>query len=153
MFDDLLNAAASLFGAANGFNQEFPGFGGGDMWNANAAMDQQFFNWAWQQSQAVARAMPNNVSSAEIIGAMQPHTTGAVYGQMNAAWHQNQQRQSEAMDHFSRQMRDQAVYVNPVTGERYVLPLHPGGYHQSPAGWFHAGQHPTDVNRNFHDES
>ncbi len=122
----------------------------GDLAAWNMAQDQQFMQNAWIGAQIVARQIPNNVSSAEIIGAMRPHSTEAVYGGYNAAWYPNQAAQSAAMNRFSQHMRDQGIYVNPVTGQTYQMPSYPNGYYQDGAGWMYQGNHPTDYNGNFY---
>jgi hypothetical protein len=122
----------------------------GDLAAWNMAQDNQFFGWAWQGAQQVAAQIPNNVSSAQIIAAMQPHTTGNVYGGYNAGYWHNQAVNANAMNNFSMHMRDEAYYTNPYTGQTYQMPYNAGGYYQTPAGWMYYGNHPTDFNGNYH---
>jgi hypothetical protein len=140
-----LSAACTLFAAHESQAQSL-----GDLAAWNMAQDQQFMNWAWQGSMQVAQQIPNNVSSAQIIAAMQPHTTGNVYGGYNAGWWHNQAVQSAAMNNFSQHMRDEGYYTNPVNGQTYQLPYNAGGYYQDPAGWMYYGNHPTDFNGNYY---
>jgi hypothetical protein len=140
-----LVAACSLVAAQESKAQSL-----GDLAAWNMAQDAQFMNWAWQGSMQVAQQIPNNVSSAEIIAAMQPHTTGNVYGGYNAGYWHNQAVQSNAMNNFSQHMRDEAYFTNPVTGQTYQLPYNAGGYYQDPAGWMYYGNHPTDYNGNYY---
>jgi len=138
-------AACSLFAAQESKAQSL-----GDLAAWNMAQDSQFMNWAWQGSMHLARQLPDDVSSAQIIAAMQPHATGNVYGGYNAGYWQNQIVQSAAMNRFSRHMRDEAIYVNPVDGQTYQMPYNAGGYYQDPAGWMYYGNHPTDFNGNYY---
>jgi hypothetical protein len=144
-----LAAASTLLTADKAQAQEFPGLGVGNLAAWNMAQDQLFFQNAWAGAQALARQIPNDVSSSQIIGAMQPHTTGNVYGGYNAGYWNNQAVNAAAMNNFSRHMRDQGFYTNPVTGQTYQMPYNAGGYYQDPAGWMYQGRHPTDSNNNF----
>jgi hypothetical protein len=144
-----LAAASTLFAAPKSHAQEFPGLGVGNLAAWNMAQDQRFFQNAWDGAQALARQIPNNVSSAEIAAAMNPHTTGNVYGGMNAGYWHNQAVQSAAMNNFSRHIRDEGFYTNPYSGQTYQMPYNAGGYYQDPAGWMYQGNHPTDFNNNF----
>jgi len=145
-----LAAACTLFAARDSQAQEFPGLGVGDLAAWNMAQDQRFFQNAWAGAQALARQIPNDVSSSQIIAAMQPHTTGNIYGGYNAGYWNNQAANAAAMNNYSRHMRDQGFYTNPVTGQTYQMPYNAGGYYQGPAGWMYQGHHPTDFNNNFY---
>jgi hypothetical protein len=144
-----LAAACTLSSARDSHAQEHPGMNMGNMFFANAAMDQQFLINAWQGAQNLAQIIPNNVSSGQLINQMQGCNTSAIYGGLNAGWHQNQIQQFGAVDRFGRYLQGQGYYHNPVDGMTYQLPSYPGGYHQGPAGYIHYGTHPTDFNSNF----
>lgn len=145
-----LAAASTLFAADKSHAQEFPGLGVGNLAAWNMQQDQQFFQNAWAGAQALAQQIPNNVSSSQIMAAMQPHTTGAIYGGYNAGYWNNQAVNAAAMNNFSQHMRDQGYYTNPVNGQTYQMPYNAGGYYQSPAGYMYYGNHPTDMNGNYY---
>jgi hypothetical protein len=140
-----LAAASTLFAAEKSHAQDL-----GSLAAWNMAQDQLFFQNAWAGAQALARQIPNNVSSSEIIAAMQPHTTGNVYGGYNAGYWQNQAVNAAAMNNFSRHIRDEGFYTNPYTGQTYQMPYNAGGYYQDPAGWMYYGNQPNYPTGNFY---
>jgi hypothetical protein len=130
--------------------QEFPGLGVGGLAAMNSQFDAQFDQWARRGSWQVARQLPNNVGSADIIRAMQPHTVGNTWGGYNANWYANQQRQSDAAERYSRgAIRGQATFYD-YQGQGYWLPYNAGGYHYGPNGYIYRGHGNVDYGQNLY---
>jgi hypothetical protein len=130
----------TVLAAAQAQAQEFPGLGVSDLAQWNMQQDAQFYDWAWQGSQEVARQLPDNVTSSQIIGAMQPYTVDNMYGGYNQGWWDNQQRQFDAVENWDYgAIRGEVPYYDN-SGNGYYLPYEYDTYHYGNDGYIYGGE-------------
>lgn len=144
-------AVAVLFGSMSTSSaQEFPGLGVGNLFEMNAQFDAQFDAWARRGSWEVARQLPDHVSSAQIIGAMNPYTVENTYGDYNRSWWNNQARTIDAVERWdSGAIRGDANFYD-YNGFRHVLPYNAGGYHYGNDGYLYEGHGNVDYGQNLY---
>ncbi len=108
----------------------------------------QFYNWAWQGSQDVARyhrltGQPIPFNAATLVEANRQNQRA--YDAYNAAWHNNSNRTGEVMNNYSNYNRGLGGYQGN-NGQVYNLPWTHNQYHIDQYGRAVPGYNPYREN-------